>query len=75
MLSGTDYDACKIARIAPTAMIFVPCKDGVSHTEREDAEPDDLAAGTQVFAQVMLDAAEAVLGQGAAGRRTRKLVC
>ena len=41
-------------------MIFVPCKDGVSHTEREDATPEDLAAGTQVLAQVMLDAAEAV---------------
>ena len=41
-------------------MIFVPCKDGVSHTEREDATPEDLAAGTQVLAQVMLDAAEVV---------------
>ena len=60
MFSGAGHDACKIANVAPTAMIFVPCKDGVSHTEREDAAPDDLAAGTQVLAQVMLDAAEAV---------------
>ena len=60
MFSGAGHDACKIANVAPTAMIFVPCKDGVSHTEREDAAPEDLAAGTQVLAQVMLDSAEAV---------------
>ena len=60
MFSGAGHDACKIAEVAPTAMIFVPCKDGVSHTEREDATPEDLAAGTQVLAQVMLDAAEVV---------------
>ena len=60
IFSGAGHDACKIANVAPTAMIFVPCKDGVSHTEREDAAPEDLAAGTQVLAQVMLDSAEAV---------------
>ena len=60
MFSGAGHDACKIAEIAPTAMIFVPCKDGVSHTEREEASPDDLTAGTQVLAQVILDAAEVV---------------
>ena len=60
MFSGAGHDACKIANVAPTAMIFVPCKDGVSHTEREDAAPEDLAAGTQILAQVMLDSAEAV---------------
>ena len=60
MFSGAGHDACKIANVAPTAMIFVPCKDGVSHTEREDAALEDLAAGTQVLAQVMLDSAEAV---------------
>ena len=57
MFSGAGHDACKIAEVAPTAMIFVPCKDGVSHAEREDATPGDLAAGTQVLLQVMAEAA------------------
>ena len=57
IFSGAGHDACKIAEVAPTAMIFVPCKDGISHNELEDATPDDLAAGTQVLAQVMLEAA------------------
>ena len=41
-------------------MIFVPCKDGVSHNEREDASSSDLAAGAQVLVDVMLKAAEVV---------------
>jgi len=57
IFSGAGHDACKIAEVAPAAMIFVPCKDGVSHTELEDATPDDLAAGTQVLLQVMVGAA------------------
>ncbi|MEK9724858.1 MAG: Zn-dependent hydrolase [Rhodospirillaceae bacterium] len=57
MFSGAGHDACKIATVAPSAMIFVPCKDGVSHTEREDADPADLAAGTAVLARVVLEAA------------------
>ena len=59
MFSGAGHDACKISEIAPTAMIFVPCKDGISHNEKEDASPSDLAAGAQVLAEVMLKAAEA----------------
>jgi N-carbamoyl-L-amino-acid hydrolase len=35
-------------------MIFVPCKDGISHNEIEDAKPDDLAAGCNVLAHAML---------------------
>jgi N-carbamoyl-L-amino-acid hydrolase len=38
-------------------MIFVPCKDGVSHNEIEDARPDHLAAGAQVLLESMLTAA------------------
>jgi N-carbamoyl-L-amino-acid hydrolase len=38
-------------------MIFVPCKDGISHNEVEDARPEHLAAGTQVLLQAMLETA------------------
>ena len=57
MFSGAGHDACKISEVAPTAMIFVPCKDGVSHAEHEYSSPEDLAAGTQVLAQVLSAAA------------------
>ena len=54
MISGALHDACWIARVAPTAMLFVPCKDGVSHNEAESAEPDDLGAGCSVLLNAML---------------------
>lgn len=52
--SGAGHDACNLARVAPTGMIFVPCKDGISHNERESAAPDDLAAGCQVLLEAMV---------------------
>jgi beta-ureidopropionase / N-carbamoyl-L-amino-acid hydrolase len=54
IVSGAGHDAVYVARVAPAAMIFVPCKDGISHNEIEDAKPDDLAAGCNVLAQAML---------------------
>lgn len=57
VVSGAGHDAVYLARVAPTAMIFVPCKDGISHNEIEDAAPADLAAGCDVLLQVMLKAA------------------
>jgi N-carbamoyl-L-amino-acid hydrolase len=38
-------------------MIFVPCRDGVSHNERESAEPEHLAAGADVLLHAMLQRA------------------
>ena len=38
MLSGAGHDAMNVARVAPTGMIFVPCKDGLSHNEAESAD-------------------------------------
>lgn len=52
--SGAGHDACKIAGIAPTGMIFVPCERGISHNELENAKPEDLAKGAQVLLDVML---------------------
>ncbi|HSD44558.1 MAG TPA: Zn-dependent hydrolase [Burkholderiales bacterium] len=54
IVSGAGHDAVYIARVAPTAMIFVPCKDGISHNEIEDAKPDDLAAGCNVLLHAIL---------------------
>ena len=58
-MSGAAHDAVYLARIAPTAMIFVPCKDGISHNEIEDAKPGDLAAGCNVLLHAMLSRAGA----------------
>jgi N-carbamoyl-L-amino-acid hydrolase len=54
MLSGAAHDAMQIASVAPTAMIFIPCKDGLSHNEAESATPEDLATGCQVLLDVLL---------------------
>ncbi len=54
IVSGAGHDAVYVARVAPTAMIFVPCKDGISHNEIEDAQPADLAAGCNVLLHAML---------------------
>jgi beta-ureidopropionase / N-carbamoyl-L-amino-acid hydrolase len=57
IVSGAGHDACYLNRVAPTGMIFVPCKDGISHNEAEVASKDDVAAGAQVLLCVMLDRA------------------
>ena len=54
ILTGAGHDAVYMARRVPTAMVFVPCKDGISHNESEDADPAHLAAGCQVLCDVML---------------------
>ncbi len=57
IVSGAGHDAVYVARTAPAAMIFVPCKDGISHNEIEDAKPEHLAAGCTVLLHAMLDQA------------------
>jgi len=54
IVTGAGHDAVYIAGVAPTAMIFVPCKDGISHNEVEDAKPEHLAAGANVLLGAML---------------------
>ncbi|MFN9747348.1 MAG: Zn-dependent hydrolase [Betaproteobacteria bacterium] len=54
LASGAGHDAVYVARTAPAAMIFVPCKDGISHNEIEDARPEDLEAGANVLLHAML---------------------
>jgi len=54
MISGAGHDAVYTARLAPTGMIFIPCKDGISHNEIEDALPAHVTAGCDVLLHAML---------------------
>ncbi len=60
MVSGAGHDACQIARKVPTAMVFVPCKDGLSHNEAESAEQSHLEAGCNVLLGAALHLSSAV---------------
>ena len=57
IISGAGHDACYISRVAPTGMIFVPCENGISHNEAEEATPEDLAAGCNVLLRAIVDRA------------------
>jgi N-carbamoyl-L-amino-acid hydrolase len=59
IVSGAGHDSVYLSRVAPTAMVFVPCKDGISHNEIEDAKPDELAAGCDVLLRAMVERANA----------------
>ena len=59
IVTGAGHDAVYMAAVAPTAMIFVPCKDGVSHNEIEDAQPEHLEAGCNVLLDAMVARANA----------------
>ncbi len=54
MIRGAGHDAKYLAQVCPTGMIFIPCKDGISHNEIEDATQEDVAAGCNVLLQAML---------------------
>lgn len=49
MVSGAGHDACYVAKHAPTAMIFVPCEDGLSHNEAEAITQDQAEHGASVL--------------------------
>ncbi len=63
--SGAGHDAVYMARVAPTAMIFVPCIDGISHNEAENMKPEWATAGADVLLEAVLEKAE-VVGSGGA---------
>jgi N-carbamoyl-L-amino-acid hydrolase len=54
IVSGAGHDAVYMARVVPTAMIFVPCKDGISHAEIEYASPAACADGANVLLHAVL---------------------
>jgi beta-ureidopropionase / N-carbamoyl-L-amino-acid hydrolase len=60
--SGAGHDAVYMARVAPTAMVFVPCIDGISHNEAEDMKPEWATAGANVLLEAVLEKAEVVSG-------------
>ena len=57
IVSGAGHDAVYVSRVAPTSMIFVPCKDGLSHNELESAKKEDLIDGCNVLLHAVLDQA------------------
>jgi beta-ureidopropionase / N-carbamoyl-L-amino-acid hydrolase len=61
IVSGAGHDAVYVARHVPTAMIFTPCKDGLSHNEAESIEPAEAEAGAQVLFEAVLARANRTL--------------
>jgi N-carbamoyl-L-amino-acid hydrolase len=55
--SAAGHDARQLHYVCPAGMIFVPCRGGISHNPEEWAEPEHLAAGAQVLADVLWDLA------------------
>jgi N-carbamoyl-L-amino-acid hydrolase len=58
LCSAAGHDARQLHGVCPAGMIFVPCKDGLSHNEAESAEPGHLGAGARVLAEVLLGLAD-----------------
>lgn len=54
MVSGAGHDAVYVSKVVPTSMIFVPCEDGLSHNELENADKADLEAGCNVLLHAVL---------------------
>jgi ureidoglycolate amidohydrolase len=53
MISRAYHDSLFISRIAPVAMLFIPCRNGYSHRPDEYASPEDIARGTLVLAEAL----------------------
>jgi len=51
--SGAGHDAMHWAEVVPTGMIFIPCRDGISHNPAEFAEMDDIVTGAEVLDKVL----------------------
>ncbi len=60
LVSGAGHDACWINRVAPTAMVMCPCKDGLSHNEAEDITKEWSTAGAEVLFHAVVETAEIV---------------
>lgn len=59
MFSGAGHDSVYVSKVAPTSMIFIPCENGISHNEAENATPEDITAGCQVLLGAMVILANA----------------
>ncbi len=58
MLSQAGHDAYYLSRVAPTAMLFCPCKDGITHNEAESCTLDDVAPAADVLLNAVLARAD-----------------
>jgi N-carbamoyl-L-amino-acid hydrolase len=56
--SGAFHDAQFVVPVCPTGMIFVPCRRGISHNPAEYSEPSQLAVGTRVLTQTLVELAD-----------------
>jgi len=54
MVSGAGHDSVYVSKVAPTSMIFIPCENGLSHNEAENAKSEDVEAGCNVLLHAML---------------------
>ena len=57
IVSGAVHDACRISKVAPTAMIMCPCVDGLSHNEAEKINIEWSTSGANVLLNAVLDIA------------------
>ena len=57
IVSGAGHDACHMAKVIPTTMVFIPCEDGISHNEAENITSDDSEAGCNVLCHAVMAAA------------------
>jgi ureidoglycolate amidohydrolase len=53
IVSRAYHDSLFMSRIAPTGMLFIPCRNGYSHRPDEYASPEDIARGTLVLAETL----------------------
>lgn len=53
MVSRAYHDSLFMARIAPTGMLFIPCREGISHRPDEYASPEDIARGALILAETL----------------------
>ena len=56
-INGAGHDAKYLAQSVPTGMVFVPCENGLSHNELENAKSENLVAGGDVLLHAILELA------------------
>lgn len=61
--AGAGHDACYMADLVPTGMIFTPCENGISHNEIENTSPEECEAGANVLLHTMLEASRRIAKQ------------
>lgn len=59
MFSGAGHDSMNMALICPTSMLFIPCKDGISHSPKESVEPKEIEKGIQTLIDTVIEVAKA----------------